>query len=158
MSRAVPMDELLLQLAESLKKSLTLTASEVWTGQGGSLDRAVSVPDRPAAHLHLEGEELGVATRAHVQGNAWLQIWMPGFLEGRDQVQVRVAVVAHLGELLGLIVVERRADDPPFTDEDDRVLAELARQVGLALHNVRLDSALQASLEVLEVRNQVLAA
>ena len=47
MSRAVPMDELLLQLAESLKKSMTLTASEVWTGQGGALDRAVSVPDRP---------------------------------------------------------------------------------------------------------------
>jgi signal transduction histidine kinase len=158
MSRAVPMDELLLQLAESLKKSLTLTAAEVWTGQGGALDRAVSVPDRPAARLTLEGEELGVATRAHVQGNAWLQVWMPGFLEGRDRVQVRVAVVAHLGELLGLIVVERRADDPPFTDDDDRVLAELARQVGLALHNVRLDSALQASLEELEVRNQELAA
>ena len=158
MSRAVPMDELLLQLAESLKKSLTLTAAEVWTGQGGVLDRAVSVPDRPAARLVLAGEELGVATRAHVQGNAWLQVWMPGFLTDRDGVQVRVAVVAHLGELLGLIVVERRADDPPFTEDDDRVLAELARQVGLALHNVRLDSALQASLEELEVRNQELAA
>ncbi len=158
MSRAVPMDELLLQLAESLKKSLTLTASEVWTGSAGTLDRAVSVPDRGTAHIALEAEELGVATRAHVQGNAWLQIWMPGLLEGRGGAQVRAAVVAHLGELLGLIVVERRADDPPFTDEDDRVLAELARQVGLALHNVRLDSALQASLEQLEERNQELAA
>ncbi len=158
MSRAVPMDELLLQLAESLKKSLTLTAAEVWTGSSGTLDRAVSVPDRGVAHLSLEGEELGVATRAHVQGNAWLQIWMPGLLEGRDDRQVRAAVVAHLGELLGLIVVERRRDDPPFTDDDDRVLAELARQVGLALHNVRLDSALQASLEQLEERNQELAA
>ncbi|HEY5888895.1 MAG TPA: histidine kinase, partial [Acidimicrobiales bacterium] len=111
-----------------------------------------------SAHLSLEAEELGVATRAHVQGNAWLQIWMPGLLDGRGGSQVRAAVVAHLGELLGLIVVERRADDPPFTDEDDRVLAELARQVGLALHNVRLDSALQASLEQLEDRNQELAA
>ena len=110
----------------------------------------MSVPDRGSAHLALEAEELGVATRAHVQGNAWLQIWMPGLLEGRGGAQVRAAVVAHLGELSGLIVVERRADDPPFTDEDDRVLAELARQVGLALHNVRLDSALQASLEQLE--------
>jgi hypothetical protein len=83
---------------------------------------------------------------------------MPGLLEDRGGAQVRAAVVAHLGELLGLIVVERRADDPPFTDDDDRVLAELARQVGLALHNVRLDSALQESLEQLEIRNQELAA
>ena len=83
MSRAVPMDELLLQLAESLKKSLTLTAvGGVDRARAGTLDRAVSVPDRPAARLSLEGEELGVATRAHVQGNAWLQIWMPGLLEG----------------------------------------------------------------------------
>lgn len=158
MSRAVPMDELLLQLAESLKKSMALTAAEVWTGGGGSLERAVSVPDRGAGRLHLAGEELGVAARAHVQGSAWLQIWMPGLLEGRGPAHVRVAVVAHLGELLGLIVVERRADDPPFTDDDDRVLAELARQVGLALHNVRLDSALQASLEELEIRNDELQA
>jgi signal transduction histidine kinase len=158
MSRAVPMDELLLQLAESLRKSMALVAAEVWTGGAGSLDRAVSVPDRGNAHLILEGEELGVATRAHVQGNAWLQIWMPALLEGRGDVQVRAAMVAHLGELLGLIVVERQADDAPFTDDDDRVLAELARQVGLALHNVRLDSALQASLEELEVRNQELQA
>jgi signal transduction histidine kinase len=45
----------------------------------------------------------------------------------------------------------RRADER-FSEEDERVLAELARQVGLALHNVRLDSALQASLD--EVRHQ----
>ena len=34
--------DLLLQLADSLKKSLTLTASEVWTGAAGSLERTVS--------------------------------------------------------------------------------------------------------------------
>ena len=38
---------------------------------------------------------------------------------------------------------------------DSRVLAELSRQVGLTLHNVRLDSALQASLD--EVRRQAQA-
>ena len=40
---------------------------------------------------------------------------------------------ATRGELLGLIVVERPARGDSFTDEDDRVLTELARQVGLAL-------------------------
>jgi signal transduction histidine kinase len=38
------------------------------------------------------------------------------------------------------------------------VLVELARQVGLALHNVRLDSALQASLDELKIRNEELVA
>jgi signal transduction histidine kinase len=40
----------------------------------------------------------------------------------------------------------------PFGDDDDQAFTELARQVGLALHNVKLDSALQESLD--EVRRQ----
>jgi len=158
MSRAVPMDELLLQLAETLKASMNLSAAEIWTGGGGSYERAVTVPDRPVIRLTLGDEELSVAARAHVQGNAWMQIWMPDLLAERDDRVVRMAAVAHLGELLGLIVVERPPDSTAFTDEEERVLTELARQVGLALHNVRLDSALQASLEQLEFRNEELAA
>ena len=50
-------------------------------------------------------------------------------------------------------MIERAADGDHFTDEDDRVLTELARQVGLALHNVQLDSALQESLENLKQAN-----
>ena len=57
-----------------------------------------------------------------------------------------------------MIVVERPASSDQFDEEEERVLHELARQLGLALHNVRLDSALQASLEELEVRNAELAA
>ena len=158
MSRAVPMDELLLQLLESLKKTMQLTAAEIWTGADGNLSRSVSVPERQPATLHLHGEERSVVARAHAQGNAWIEIWAPALLEGRDSCLVRSVSVAHLGELLGLIVLERRADDAPFTDEEDRVLVELARQVGLALHNVRLDSALQASLDELRVRNAQLVA
>ena len=51
-------------------------------------------------------------------------------------------------------MIERAADGDHFTDEDDRVLTELARQVGLALHNVQLDSALQESLENLKRANE----
>jgi signal transduction histidine kinase len=107
--------------------------------------------------LSLEGEELSVVSRAKVQGNAWLGVWMPE-LTVRSTRQVRVASVAHLGELLGLIVVERSVDETPFTEEEDTVLMDLARQVGLALHNVRLDSALQASLDELKIRNAELQA
>jgi signal transduction histidine kinase len=158
MSRAVPMDELLLQLAESLKKTMHLQSAEVWTGTDGRVERSVSVPDRGAEVLRLGAEELGVVARSRAQGRAWLQVWMPSLLEGRGDALIRAVAVAHLGELLGLLVLERAADDTPFTEEEDQVLVDLARQVGLALHNVGLDSALQASLDELEVRNAELVA
>ena len=154
----MPLDELLLQLAESLHKTLGLTGSEVWTGTDGVLDRVVSVPSRPPARIHLSEDELAVVARAHVSGNAWIQVWIPALLAGRQAGPVRVVSITHLGELLGLIVVERSVDGAPFDEDDDQGLSELARPLGLALHNVRLDSALQASLDELRQRNQELRA
>ena len=46
LTRALPLDELLLQLAESLKKTMALAVAEVWTRGTGGLERAVSVPER----------------------------------------------------------------------------------------------------------------
>ena len=60
--------------------------------------------------------------------------------------------MAQAGELTGLIVLERAPGDEGFGAREDRLLAELARQVGLALRNLRLDSQLQASLD--EIRRQ----
>ena len=149
MTRAVAMDELLLQLAESLRKTMGLTRAEIYTGGGDVLERAVSVPDADRATIVLTGRERPVVARAGVSGNAWAAIWLPQLLEGRADAQLRVAPVSHAGELLGLIVVERPERADAFTDEDDRVLTELARQAGLAFHNARLDSALQSSLDAL---------
>jgi signal transduction histidine kinase len=152
LTRAVPMDELLLQLAESLRKTMSLTRAEVWTGTAEHLERAVSVPRQPTASLIVGPKERPVVGRAGVFGNGWLAVWLPAMLAGRENRLLRVAPCCHSGELLGLIVVERAGEADPFGDEDDRVLGELARQVGLALHNVELDSALQESLD--EVRRQ----
>ncbi len=154
LTRAIPLDELLLQLAESLKKTMALDIAEVWTrGAAGRLKRAVSVPDRGSAELVLGAEEEPVVARAGVSGPAWVGVWLPTLLRdsGPDPV-MRVAPVTNSGELLGLIVVRRPDGAGRFEEEDDRALTELARQVGLALHNVRLDSALQESLD--EVRRQ----
>jgi signal transduction histidine kinase len=69
---------------------------------------------------------------------------------------MRVAPLAHAGMLLGFIVVTRKPDGEPFSETEDTVLTEIARQIALALHNVQLDTALQASLDELQVRNEEL--
>ena len=152
MTRAIPMDELLLQLAESLRKTMALSSAEVYTGTGDVLERAAAVPDTGPRSVVVTGRERAVVARAGVSGNAWASVWLPAVLNGRAQVHVRIAPVSHAGELLGLIVAERPAADDAFSDEDDRVLTELARQVGLAVHNARLDTALQTTLD--ELRKQ----
>ena len=152
LTRAIPMDELLLQLVESLRKTMGLNSAEIWTGGADVLERAAAVPDRGPGTLAVGERERQIVARAGVSGNAWANVWLPAVLEGRGDAQVRVAPVTHSGELLGLIVVDRAADRDPFNEEEDRVLTELARQAGLALHNVQLDSALQATLD--EVRRQ----
>ncbi|GAA1309789.1 hypothetical protein Psi02_41110 [Planotetraspora silvatica] len=157
MSRAVPFDELLLQLVESLRATLGPAGAEVWVGTEGVLHRTVSVPERGDAALVLDPKERLVVGRTRIGGPAWLSVWLPSLIEDRD-APIRVAPAAHLGDLLGLLVVRRQADGVEYSDEDDRVLIELARQVGLALHNMRLDSALQASLEELRQRNEELQA
>jgi len=152
MTRAIPMDELLLQLAESLRKTMALTSAEVYTGTGDVLERVAAVPDTGPRSVVVTDRERAVVARAGVSGNAWTAVWLPGVLDGRSQVQIRVAPVSHGGELLGLIMAERPATADAFSEEDDRVLTELARQVGLAVHNARLDTALQTTLD--ELRKQ----
>ena len=148
LSRAIPLEELLLQTAEMLRRALSLQAAEIWTGAGGELERTVSDPERGPARLSLATEQPVVA-REGVAGEGFARVWLGPLLDGREGALLRVAPAVRSGELLGLIVVERAPDGEPFDDREDQMLGELARQVALALHNARLDSALQASLEAL---------
>jgi signal transduction histidine kinase len=157
LTSALPLDELLLQLAESLRKTLALEAAEVWTGSGGLLERSASDPEVGRASLVLTPAEEAVVARAGIPGSAWLRMWLPSLLAGREEAALRAAPITHSEELLGLIVVER-PPKVPFSGEEERVLAALARQVGLALHNVRLGSALEASLDELQLHADELRA
>ena len=152
MTRAIAMDELLLQLAESLRKTMALASAEVYTGLGDVLERTAAVPDTGARSLLIGDRERPVIARAGVSGPAWASVWLPALLTDAATGPLRVAPVSHAGDLLGLIVVRRPATGDPFSAEDDRVLTELARQVGLALHNARLDTALATTLD--ELRKQ----
>jgi signal transduction histidine kinase len=156
LTRSIPMDELLLQLAESLRKSMVLESAEVWTGQAGHYELASGVPHRQAAPITIGAKELPVIARAGISGGTWLDVWLPQLVGRGGSAATRVAPIAHGGELLGVIAVTRPHDGEAFTEAEDHVLTELARQVALALHNLQLDAALQASLEELQQRNEEL--
>lgn len=156
--RDIPLAEVLLQSAETLRRSMDLDATEIWTGREGRLERTASVPERPPRTLTLDAETSRVAARAGVVGPAWLRVWMPelveqGQAEGprRPDVQRRLVPLGFAGDLLGLVVVERGGDGD-FASQEEEVLAELGRQMGLALHNTQLDLALHDTLD--EVRRQ----
>ena len=115
LTRAVPMDELLLQLCESLRKTMRLHSAEVWTGSDGVYEVAASAPHRDRPPLHVSAKAVPVTARAGVSGGTWIEIWLPELAEGRVAANLRVAPLAHGGELLGMVVCERSRDGDPFT-------------------------------------------
>jgi signal transduction histidine kinase len=150
LSRPLPLDELLLQLAESLRRTLAVDSAEVWTGSGGVFERAASDPDLGPAVIVLRPEEEAVVAHAGLCGPAWAATWLADLADGEEDQDLRIAPATHAGELLGLLVVRGSAADARFGDAEGDVLLALARQIALALHNARLGSALQASLDELQ--------
>jgi signal transduction histidine kinase len=152
-SRSVPLDDLLLQAAESLRTSLGLTSAELWTIADDSLVLRVCDPAQRRAPIPLGATERASFTRPGAAGPAWLRVWLPDMLAGRDDdAPVRATPLLNAGELHGMLVVQRPGGAAAFTDDEDLALEELARQIGMTVHNAKLDSALQSSLD--EVRRQ----
>ena len=83
LTRAVSTDQLLLELAESLRRRLALDAVELWTRPGGLLERRASDPEREQATLRLGEPETRLLSRGTVSGPTWLRVWLPQFLAGR---------------------------------------------------------------------------
>lgn len=153
LTRTTPMEELLLQLTESLVRTMDLTRADVYTGSGEVLERAAGVPaENRRRSVVVTARERPAVVRAGVSGNPWIKVWLPELASDQDDRQLRVAPIRNAGQLLGLLVVERAASAEPFSEDEDRVLGDLAREVGLALHNVQLDSALQNTLAELRVQ------
>jgi signal transduction histidine kinase len=147
LTRPLPLDELLLQVTESLRATFALESAEVWTGSAGVLERAASDPDAGPRRVVLNRDEQVVVAQVGASGPVWTATWLPYLMEGRADADVRVFPATHAGELLGMLVAVPTAAGRPFTDADADVVLALARQIGLALHNVRLGSALEASLD-----------
>ena len=148
-ARGLPIDELLLQLAESLRTTFSLARAEIWTSSGGILELGASDPPVERGTLILDRAEEAAATRSGVVGRTWLGLWLPDLLEGLGAGSVRVAPMTHARTFLGLIVIARSDGQEEFGEKDDDTLVLLARQVGLAIHDISLGSALEASMDAL---------
>ena len=134
-----------------------LDVAEVWTGPAGRYERAAGVPHRGRALLALGRRSCRWSPRAGVSGGTWLEVWMPS----ARRAEGGAGDARRAGGARRRAARPDRGDARPdgatrSTRTRTRSLTELARQVGLALHNVQLDSALQESLD--EVRRQRRAA
>lgn len=147
-SRDVPLDEVLLQTAETLRRTMPLTSAEIWAGTDGRYEVRASVPDRRARPVSLSEPAQGAAARAGVSGATWASIWAPELLDGpaRAGGDVRLAPVTYGGILQGFVVVTAQ-DGIELGPEHVAALHELVRRMGPVLHNAQLDVALQDSLE-----------
>jgi len=152
LARGDPIDELLVQVVESLCDAFKLDAAELWLDDGGVLSIASSSPAPRKAELKVTPAEESIIANAHVSGAPWAKVWLPGLLEGRAGTAMRIAPVSVTGRLLGLIVVERHRRGESLAADADITLEELAREVGSGLNKQRLNAALHASLE--ELRRQ----
>jgi signal transduction histidine kinase len=157
-AREVPTEELLRQLAESLRDTYGLTGVEVWTRDGTGLTRLLSLPHRAAPLHRLAVDEADTLRRSGVAGESWLRLWLPRLLEGRGDAQVRVAPAGHGSELLAVLLVERPRDGERFRAAEERGLGELVRRLGVVLHNRALDATLQTTLDDLQHTNAELRA
>jgi signal transduction histidine kinase len=154
----LPVDELLGVLIESLRTGMALSAAEVWTFNAGVLELAAADPVRAHDPIVVKPAEEDVIQRAGVVGRSWLELWIPPLLDNADDGLVLLVPMIHGGEIIGLLLVRREAGQP-FAADDEETLGLVARQAGLALRNVRLGSALDASLvELRASRARVVAA
>src|SRR5690606_30560109 len=81
-TRGLPLDELLRQLAESLRSTLGLAAVEIWTSAGPELELAMAIPARPAPPRTLTPDQVAGLVRTRSAGPAWLALWVPDLLDG----------------------------------------------------------------------------
>jgi signal transduction histidine kinase len=158
LSRAIPIDELLLQLAEILKPALDLSAIEIWLAAEHSLKLAVALPEGPRRRVPLRRGDMDALTRHTVTGRGWAEIWAPDLIAGRGESGLRIAPSSFTGTLCGVLVAERPPSAPPPSEEDDGLLADAARRLGVLLHTARLDRELQASDAAVRARAAELAA
>ncbi len=160
-SQRLPIDELLRRAAEAMHTGLDSPRVEIWlTSPTAGLTRQVTVgvaDDAP----EFTSRDRTVISRIGVAGEGWAQRWVPQLVsisESRDsrRTPLRVGAITDSGELLGMVVVGRRAGAPRYDFEDDDSLAAACRLLAAIVRNRQLTQALEESLADLQVTNEQL--
>ena len=135
MAGAYAAEDLLPRMARMLAEGTAAARADVWLKAGESFrDGAVWPPGAPA-------QPPARATAADVPAHP----------------ADRILPVRHQGEVLGALSVSKRPGEP-LTPTEDRLLADLAAQVGLVLKNAGLREQLLARLEEIRASRQRLVA
>ncbi len=159
MARAVPLDELLQQVVDALRQAPQGRAVELWQRRGNELVLSHHSPLVDRTPLPLDDRTALVTAAAGPFGAAWLRTWLPGLAPPTDDDgDVRAAPLAVHGELLGVLLLRAAPGDRPFGPDDDAHLARVQRPVAQALNDVRLRTALEATVDELRHRNEELQA
>jgi len=156
LTRATALDEVLVQLVETVRPACAADGAEVWLQRDGALVLAQSRPVRRADAVPLDPTRRAAIARAGVSGGGWATSWLPELCRGEDRL--RVAPLAVQGELLGVLVARRDRGADDFDDADDEGLARVVRLVAAALQNAELDAELRRTVDELRRSNTDLRA
>ena len=154
LSRAIPMDELLLQVAESLRKTPAAPRRRGVDGLGRACSSGrCRCPTGVTARIDAQRGGATVVARAGVSGHGVGEIWLPA-VAGRPSVDRRAggARPRTRARCSASSWPCARADSEPFTDDDDPCSPSWPARWGWPCTTCELDSALQESLD--EVRRQ----
>jgi signal transduction histidine kinase len=141
---ASTLQELSADARDLVRASVKVSEVEIWLrSPPGTSDPSLYAPSGGQKRLRLTVDEQGILARAAVSGTAWLRVWLPHLTEMQRDTRVRVAPIAHADELLGFVIA--RPAGRRLGVSDDQALAEIAHQLGLAVHNLELATALRTS-------------
>ena len=157
--RNIPLEDLLHDTVDALAASQGTAGAELWLATADAeLCKRISVPDAPTQSI-----EFGPGTRDALMGRGFAgleatRLWLPDLVLDATMNRFLAAPVTQAGELLGLVVVRRSPSADEFSEADQGIVTEAARQLGLVLHNAQLDTTLAATLTELSDQAEELRA
>lgn len=152
-TRSARLEDLLGDVVDALRSGLGAATVELWQRVGpGTFECTIANPSGNHEPLPVPETTQWALLGRGVAGPDATAVWLPELPDGSSDRRFRLVPVAYAGELLALVIVRRGVDADDFSDQDQSILTEVARQLGLVLHNDHLDSTLTQTLDELHAQ------